>query len=692
MNFLYPGFLFALLAIAIPIVIHLFNFRRFKKIYFSNVQFLKEAKEQNSSREKLKNLLILFSRILAIVFLVLAFARPYIPSNTAANPSVTNVVSIYIDNSYSMETVNKEGSLLDEAKRKAKEIVQGYGLNDQFRLVTNDFEGRHQRLVSKEEFIQLLDDIKISAVSRTLQQVVNRQQAGAAPNRNHASYLISDFQKGFTGSKQITTQADINHTFIKLNANNLPNISVDSIWSLSPIHRPGSAEKFVVKLRNYGEEDAPSVPIKLSINDQQKAISNVSVKAGQAVNDTLSFTGLELVSNEQSSWQKGSVAIKDFPLTFDDELNFSYKVSNELRVLNIMGNSSERFIKALFAADQYFKLTEMPESNVNYAALSDYSLIVLSGLKEPSSGLAQQLKAYVQNGGSLVVFPDLSVSPEVYTSFLTALSLSGVKQLHNGAAVSSAIDLKNPLFKDVFDQIPRNMDLPVVSNYFAYTSRNSSSVERILSLPLNNFLFAGFDVGEGKAYLSATSLDIKDSNLPKHAVFVPLMYKIAFGSAKEQPLYYTLGADNLLETEKIKLLTNQSLRLTSADFDIIPEVRQTPGKTLLYIADQVKRPGFYAVKSGVGGERPDSVLTQVAFNDHRMESDMHYTSEKELKHLFGDQKVAVYSAKKDAMSLNIAIKNSSMELWKLCIILAIVFLAIEILLIRFFNNKKKQIA
>ncbi|TCD00936.1 BatA domain-containing protein [Pedobacter psychroterrae] len=684
MNFLYPGFLFALLAIAIPIVIHLFNFRRFKKIYFSNVQFLKEAKEQNSSREKLKNLLILACRILAVTFLVLAFARPFIPSETAANPSATNVVSVYIDNSYSMETVNKEGSLLDEARRKAKELVQGYGLNDQFRLVTNDFEGRHQRLLNKEEFIQLLDEIKISPVSRTLQQVINRQQSGTAGNKNQISYLISDFQKGFTGSANIKTQPDVRYTFIKLNANTLPNISVDSIWSLSPIHRPGGDEKLVVRLRNYGGEDATGIPLKLRINDQQKAISNISVKAGKAVNDTLSFSGLQLPSGAASGWKKGVVTIKDFPLTFDDELNFTFKVSNELRVLNIAGSSSDRFIKALYASDKYFRLTEMSESNINYTALADYSLIVLSDLKQPSSGLAQQLKAYVQNGGSVVLFPDLSIAPQVYSSFLTALSLPAVQQLNFGVPVSSNIDLKNPLFKDVFDQVPKNMDLPVVNSYFGYVGRNSSSMTPIITLPLNRFLFAGFDIGQGKVYLSATSLDIKDSNLPRHMVFVPLMYKIAFASAKEQPLYYTLGADNMLEAEKISLLANQSLKLVSADAEIIPELRQTPGKTLLYVADQVKKAGFYALKRG------DSLLAQVAFNDHRMESDMHYTTEKELKDLFGGQQVAVYSAKKDALSLNIAIKNNSIELWKLCIILTVVFLLAEILLIRFFNHTKSK--
>nr|WP_068887280.1 BatA domain-containing protein [Pedobacter panaciterrae] len=676
MNFLYPGFLFALLAIAIPIVIHLFNFRKFKKVYFSNVQFLKEAKEQNSSREKLKNLLVLLCRILAIVFLVLAFARPFIPSGNKHNPGQRNVISIYIDNSYSMETVNKEGSLLDEAKRKAKELARSYDINDQFQLITNDFEGKHQRLVNKDEFIQLLDEIKISAASKNLQQVINRQQASFSANGNETSYLLSDFQKSFVGSKLLEANKEINYTFIKLNANSLPNISVDSVWSLSPVHQPGQAEKFVVQLKNYGDERASGIPLKVIINKQQKAISSVSVDADKSVKDTLSFSGLK------GGWQKGVISIKDFPLTFDDNLNFSFKVSNELKVLNITGNTSDKFIKALFGSDSYFKLTEMPESNIKYTSFSDYSLIVLNGLKEPSSGLAQQLKGYVQNGGSVIIFPDLDANGAVYTSFLTGLSLPAVQQLNSGPPIASTMDLKNSVFKDVFDQIPKNIDLPLVNRYFSYADQNTSAKESILQLPLNRFLFAKYNIGAGKIYLSSSSLDIKDSNLPKYPVFVPLMYKIAFGSAKEQPLYYTIGLNNLLESEKINLLTNQSLKLVSDDFEVIPEVRQTAGKTLLYVADQVKKSGFYELK------KADSVLAVVAFNDNRTESDMHYATEKELNSLFSKQKVAVFNSKKDAQSLNIEGKNSSSELWKLCLILAIVFLASEILLIRFFNNIK----
>ena len=176
MKFLFPGFLFALFTIAIPVIIHLFNFRKFKKIYFSNVTFLKEIQQQTSSSRNLKNLLLLLARVLIIIFLVLAFARPYIPDKNQENSGFQQqAVSIYIDNSYSMETLNKEGSLLDEAKRRAKEIASAYSINDKYQLLTNDFEGKHQRLLSYEEFTKAVDDVKISPLNRNQQQVMDRQ-------------------------------------------------------------------------------------------------------------------------------------------------------------------------------------------------------------------------------------------------------------------------------------------------------------------------------------------------------------------------------------------------------------------------------------------------------------------------------------------------------------------------------------
>lgn len=126
MQFVYPAFLFGLAALAIPVIIHLFNFRRFKTVYFTNVRFLKNIQEETATKSKLKHLFILLSRLLAIAFLVFAFAQPFIPSNQSAKTTAHRAVSIYIDNSFSMEAVNNDEQLLNIAKRKAEEITGIY--------------------------------------------------------------------------------------------------------------------------------------------------------------------------------------------------------------------------------------------------------------------------------------------------------------------------------------------------------------------------------------------------------------------------------------------------------------------------------------------------------------------------------------------------------------------------------------
>ncbi|GAB1464174.1 BatA domain-containing protein [Pedobacter sp.] len=673
MNFLYPGFLFALLAVLIPVIIHLFNFRKFKKVYFSNVSFLQEVKEQNSSREQLKNLLILAARILAIIFLVLAFARPFISANAETNKANGNIVSIYLDNSYSMDAVNKEGSLLDEAKRRAKEIVKSYQLNDRFQLLTNDFEGKHQRLLNAEEFVQAVDEVKISAASRNLQQVINRQQGVFTGTANRFAYVVSDFQQNFAGKESLKKDENTQLALVKLNANELPNISVDSVWFLSPVHQPNASEKIIVRLKNFGSEEAKNVPLKLTINNQQKAIGSISVAAGATAIDTLSYSGLNL------GWQKGLLSIKDFPLTFDDALNFSFNVNANQKILSVNGGKTAKYIEALFNADSYFKLTSVSENNINYAAFSNYSLIVLIGISQPSSGLAQELKNYVSNGGTIVIFPSTSIDAVNYSSFLTTLSLPAVASLVTEPTKVSQIELKHPLFKEVFETLPKKMDLPLVNRYFTYVENSRIAKEPLLQLPAGKTYLARYPIASGQVFLAATGLEETDGNLSKHPLFVPLMYKIAFESAKDQPLFYTIAKDNVITLPLVKLGANQSLKLIGDGFEVIPDINHQNGKTLLYVADQIQKPGFYSVKKG------DSTLAVVAFNDNRVESNMKYDSQTELESRFGAQKIHFIDAKKENISSAIAEKNNGTELWKLCLILSLVFIAAEILLVRYFK-------
>ena len=131
MQFTQPLFLIGYAAILIPILIHLFNFRKYKTYYFSNVKMLQDIAQKTKRESQLKHLIVLLLRILGIAALVTAFAQPFIP-NKKFNTQKGNVVSIYVDNSFSMEGNTSDGTLFSDAITNAKEIINNFSYEDEF--------------------------------------------------------------------------------------------------------------------------------------------------------------------------------------------------------------------------------------------------------------------------------------------------------------------------------------------------------------------------------------------------------------------------------------------------------------------------------------------------------------------------------------------------------------------------------
>jgi hypothetical protein len=679
MHFLYPAFLFALASLAIPVLIHLFNFRRYQKVYFSNVQFLKEIREQQSSRRNLKERLILASRILALLFLVLAFARPYIPGPQAVNAGKLKVASVFIDNSYSMQTLSREGSLLDEAKKKAKEIVTAYDINDRFQLLTQDFEGKHQRLLTREEFNDAVDAVKISPRNRNLQQIVNRQQSllESQLNATKSLYIISDFQKNITDTQPLKGDG-VTVNLVHLTGNSLANVAVDSVWMLNAIHRPGETEKMVVRLHNYSEENSTKIPLKVFINGSQKALGGFTIKARSIQDDTLTFSGL------QPGWQKGEITLQDNPVVYDNQFYFSFNVKQQMPVLLIDGGTSNTFLNAVFSADPFFKVVRVPDGNVDYAALSTYPLIAISDVKTVSPGLAQQLKTYVSKGGILSVFPAVDADIASYKNFLQRMNAAYPESVVEEKTKVTALNMRNPVFASIFENFPQNPDLPEINKYYRLSNSGNRN-ESLMQLQGGKTFWANYSSGKGKVYVSAVPLNDEYSNLPRHALFVPIMFRIALLSGYDQSLFYTLGHEQMMEIPSVQTSEKQLLKLVKGNQSIIPDVRQQEGSTILYVSDQLQQTGLYNL------QKQDSTLAIMAFNDNRSESDLSYFSRDDLKKSLPDGGNILLGSKgslKDAVTQT----NLGMQLWKLCIILALIFLAAEILLIRFFKLDKPVVA
>ncbi|WP_345955161.1 BatA and WFA domain-containing protein [Mucilaginibacter sp. PAMB04168] len=679
MHFVYPAFLFALITLAIPVLVHLFNFRRYKKVNFSNVQFLKDIKEQQSSRRNLRERLILLSRLLALGFLVLAFAKPYLPSQNTIPPGQQQAVSVFIDNSYSMQTLNPEGSLLDEAKRRAKEIAAAYAINDRFQILTQDFEGKHQRLLNRQEFNDAVDAVKISAQSRNLQQIISRQLSllQTQPGSLQQAYVISDFQAKATGLATLKPDTGTKVNLIQIKANTLPNIAVDSVWLVSAVHRPGETEKLVVKLHNYAAEDASGIPLKLLVNGMQKALASYDVKARAIRQDTLTFSGL------QSGWQQAQIQLQDNPVTFDNQFYFSFNVKDKLPVLLVNGGQPNAYLRAAFSSDNFFSPVFTNEGSVNYSRLSAYPLIVISDVKSISSGLAQQLKSYVSKGGTLAVFPADGADLVSYQSLLQPAGAAFPQKLLTEATRVSSLNIQNALFKTVFEDVPRSPDLPIVKKYYQLSAATQTRRESLMDLPGGQPFWSGYKSGSGKIYVSAVPLQEDYSNLPRHALLLPILFRMALLSGHDQPLFYTLGNDAVIETVPLQVGEKQILKLTKDNQTIIPDARQQEGTTLLYLADQLQQPGNYQLS------KQDSLAAIIAFNNNKLESDLTYMDKSALIGLL-PKGSEVWQPGKGSMSNTVTDTNFGLQLWKLCIILALIFVAGEILLVRLYKTGKQQ--
>jgi len=362
MEFLHPAILWGLLALIVPILIHLFYFRRFKKIYFSNVKFLKEIKEETSSRNKLKNFLILLSRLLAIAALVFAFAQPFLPQGKEVNEG-TQAVSIFLDNSFSMKALSSDIPLFDKAKQKAKEIIEAYSNEDQFQILSHDLKVKEQRLLTKEDALLSIENLTISPSVKTLDRIYDRQlQALENAADNNSLYILSDFQKSICEFRStLDTAYDI--SFVPFQSVQESNVAIDSVWLSSPVLIPNQNNKLLVKTVNHSDQAVENVRLTIAHNGKSKPLGQLNIPARSARVDTANVNILK------TGWQDFKVNISDYPIQFDDEYLVSYSVPDEIKVLSLNSDGTNKYLASVFGGISYFNLKNERVSKMQYADL-----------------------------------------------------------------------------------------------------------------------------------------------------------------------------------------------------------------------------------------------------------------------------------------------------------------------------------
>ncbi len=677
MQFLYPTFLYALAALAIPIIIHLFYFRRFKKVYFTNVKFLKEVKEETSARRKLRNLLVLMMRLLAIAALVMAFAQPFIPQDAEVQKG-EKAVSVFVDNSFSMSALSEDVPLLEKAKQRARQIVSAYEVEDRFQILTNDFEGRHQRLVSKEDALSLIDELKISPAVKNLSRVATRQQQALnqSTTDNQAAYIISDFQKNITDlSEYRDTSIDIN--LIPLQAVQEKNIAIDSAWFDAPVQTINQTNPLLVKIRNYSNEDVENVRLSVGLDGQEKPEGSLKIPAGGSVIDTVNITIL------RTGWHEAKLTITDYPIQFDDSYYFSFNVAEKIDILVINENTPNKFLDAAFRGIGYFDLTNQPARNLEYSKFPDYQLIILNDVINISSGMSSELSQYVFNGGNVLVFPAQNANIDSYKNFLQTFPANQLEAFDKQDRTVSTLNFEEFIFKDVFEKRSPNMKLPVTQGNFKISNFSSRSEERLMRYRDGSSFLGKYESGQGNLYLCSAPLNTDFNDLVRNAdIFIPMLYKMAISSSKDRKIAYVIGDEELLQADAQTANNEMVYKLKGKAEEFIPEQKVVASKVILGINNQISEAGYYNLFLN-----KDEILDKFAFNFNRQESNLAYFSLADLKSQLTNAKMAIIEANNNTdITQTIGERSRGVVLWRWCVILALIFLALEVLLLRLWKT------
>lgn len=684
MQLLYPEYLWGLFALAIPIIIHLFNFRKFQRVYFSDIHLLKEVQLETKSKSKLKHLIILLLRLLAITALVLAFCQPYIPVNEEQTHS-ENVISIYVDNSHSMDSKGVNGFRLELAKEQALQLINGYGATDLFQIITNDFEGRHQRLYSKQEASQLVEEINPSFQSRNFSEIYVRQ-TDLLKNEpaNKTIFWLSDFQTYTCDFDQIQPDSSTFVNCIPYANENSTNLYIDSIWFETPVRKSGQEDKVFAKVINLSPNEL-SFKIQLTVNGDNQAFVNYTIAPEEELTCEIPFTV------HSNGIQQASLSLTDYPnatLIFDDTFDFSYSIRPITKVLHLYEgtymNDSSGYFGVLYGknADFYFKNQQI--GSFDYSTLKTYDLVILSGINSISGGLQSELKDYYDNGGTLCLYPAQNSDLSSYNVLLSQLSQQAIGTKVIIENKGSHLASEHPIYQGIFDEIPKNMDLPVVKEYFPIKNQSFSTSTDLISMQSGSPFLTISHEGNGQLVLCTSPIDPALSNWVKHALFVPTMLRVAEFSQAQSRYAYTIGKDiQIAAPANLSAADEVIIEADDQSTSFIPEIKLTNQGNSFLVHDQIKKSGHYLI--GVNGTE----IKGVAYNYDRHESKMDFLSSEKLSEALSASKLnGSYNIIEGADSTNgltlQSVVNGQKYWWHL-IVAALIFLGLEVFVYRLFK-------
>ncbi len=691
MTFLNPAVLFGLIAASIPILIHLFNLRKLKKIEFSTLAFLKELQKNKIRKVKLKQWILLALRVLIILLLVFAFARPTLKGlavgGTTSAAKTTAV--LIIDDTFSMSVIDNQGSLLNQAKLTAKNLLKNFQEGDEAALILVSQSDKSDVNVSKSivELQKSIDAIEPSYQSGILHAALVKavQILSQSKNFNKEIYIFSDFQAGrLADEKMLSDFSQILDERVRIYAVNysgkeIINLGIDDIRVNTQIFEKDKPVNISVMVTNYSNQSVNNIIVSLFVNNERAAQVSTNLAASESkqldIDAVVKTTGFINVFAE----------LEDDEIIQDNRRYASIFVPENIPIIIFTDEQSDsRFVElALTALENRstFIITKKNLSELSAYDLKRYEVVTIIGSQNLSA--FDKLKNYVSEGGRLFIAPGSKTSLADYQKLLNEIDLPPPISIVGKAGNPQNVflfeneDLNHPIFQDIFvNKEKTKIESPDIYSYFKLTTQGKG--RNIITMQDGSSFLGEYKIKNGKVFLFNSSPVLSWGNFPLKSIFVPLINKSILYLASKDKNEINILAGNPIDID-VRGRSVSQLKIVRPDNtqDVLSLNQNEENLFIKYGKSYLT--GNYRITSG------SKVIDEVSVNADPLESKVKYLDKTAIENYLKkiEFRGKFFWMSKDE-NINDTILNARFgsELWKHFLIIALLLAFVEMLVAR----------
>ncbi len=639
MQFKHPELLYALFLLLIPIIVHLFQLRKFQKENFTNVAFLKEVTLQTRKSSQIKKWLTLFTRLGILAAIILAFAQPFFSNKKSLNTETETV--IYLDNSFSMQAKGDKGIIL---KRAIQELIEGIPETETLSILTNDDTYRNTSIKTiTNDLLQLgfsPNQLTYNAALLKSKKLFNKD-----PSTIKNIVMVSDFQQK-KENFEIENDSSYTINLVQLKPIKTNNIAIDTLYISK---RNSSNLELTVGVNS--NENMENFPVAYYNDDN--LVSKTAVSSSNKNKAVFTIPTNTIIN--------GKITIEDTSLQFDNSLFFNINEDAKTNVL-VINEANDSFLKRIYTNDNY-NYTAFKNNTLDYNSIDKQNLIVLNELETIPNSLVTALNAFTKNGGVVIVIPNTNSNIKAYNTFLNNFGFSPFKALNKIEKRLTTINYSHPIYSEgVFEKQINNFQYPKIQSYYPQDIVTSSAILKFeddkpfLSQNNNVFVFS--------AALNKVNSNFKDINL-----IVPTFINIAKQSLNNANLYYTVGNANTYDVA-VKLQQDGILTLEKGEQSVIPQQNYFNNKVSITTNETPIDAGIYTIKNKT------KIIENVSYNYNRDESKLNYLD-------LSIYKNATLNSSVSKLFDTLKSDNAIHAIWKWFVIFALLLLIIEMLILKY---------